>query len=243
MTTTPEILRALARRHDGITTVLWIDEDRGGRPVRVADLLRDEAARIEDEATEPGAAENWSRGDWMQTFTGRQFFPLTPAPEDIDPNDIAHALSLICRYGGHVTRFYSVAEHCVLLSHAVAPEHALWALLHDATEAYVGDMVRPIKRYLADYIAIEDRVAWAIAERFGLDPSMPAEVKDADNRILLDERAAVMAPAPHPWHQDGLEPLGVHVAGWPPEVAELRYRARLQELVDLDSWEWLGASR
>jgi hypothetical protein len=86
------------------------------------------------------------RGDWMQTFTGRAFYPLDPRPEDIDPVDIAHALSLICRYGGHSSRFYSVAEHCVLMSHAVAPEHALWALLHDATEAYLGDMIRPLKR-------------------------------------------------------------------------------------------------
>ena len=64
--------------------------------------------------TEP----SWARGSWMQTFTGRQFFPLDPHPNDVDPVDIAHALSLICRYGGHTRRFYSVAEHCVLLSYA-----------------------------------------------------------------------------------------------------------------------------
>lgn len=57
-----------------------------------------------------------SRGDWMQTYTGRRFYPLDPRPDEIDPEDIAHALSLLCRYGGHVDRFYSVAEHCVLMS-------------------------------------------------------------------------------------------------------------------------------
>lgn len=172
------------------------------------------------------------RGAWMQTFTGRQFYPLDPRAQDVHPADIAHALSLICRYGGHVDRFYSVAEHCFLLSHAVAPKHALWALLHDATEAYVGDMVRPLKHYMADYCEVEDRVAWAIAERFKLDPTMPTEVKDADNRILLDERAVLMPGTRHPWVQDtnGTQPLDVLVSGWDPKYAEHMYIRRLNEL-------------
>src|SRR4051812_20612492 len=93
---------------------------------------------------------DWLRGDWMQTYTGRAFWPLDAQPEDVDPLDIAAALSMLCRYGGHVSRFYSVAEHCLLMSEAVAPEHALWALLHDATEAYMGDMVRPLKRQMPE---------------------------------------------------------------------------------------------
>src|SRR5690349_19702773 len=126
----------------------------------------------------------WERGSWMQTFTGRRFYPLDPKVEDIDPTDIAHALSLICRYGGHVTRFYSVAEHCVLLSHAVSPENALWALLHDATEAYVGDMVRPLKQHMPAYRDVEDRLMLVIADRFGLpirdgEDFLPDEVKAA----------------------------------------------------------------
>lgn len=179
-------------------------------------------------------AESWERGSWMQTFTGRRFYPLDPRPEEIDPVDIAHALSLICRYGGHTTRFYSVAEHCVHLSYAVPAEHALWALLHDATEAYVGDMVRPLKHHMPEYRAAEDQVAIAVAKRFGLDPMWidSAVVKDADNRILLDERAAVMAPTEE-WQQDGLKPLGVTIEGWDPLWAELKYRERLAELLDL----------
>lgn len=172
----------------------------------------------------------WERGAWMQTFTGRQFYPLDPRPEDIDPADIAHALSLICRYGGHVCSFYSVAEHCLLMSRAVAPEHALWALLHDATEAYVGDMVRPLKHHMPDYRAVEDRVAVAISERFGIAPSMPAAVKDADNRILLDERAALFSGKPAAWAVDHLQPLGVPISGLDPAEAERRYLDRLVEL-------------
>jgi hypothetical protein len=75
------------------------------------------------------------RGDWMQTFTGRRFWPLDPRGEDVLIEDIAHALSLLTRYGGHCTRFYSVAEHSVLLARAATPENALWLLLHDASEA------------------------------------------------------------------------------------------------------------
>lgn len=180
----------------------------------------------------------------MQTFTGRQFFPLHPHPEDIDPVDIAHALSLICRYGGHTSRFYSVAEHCVLMSHAVPHHHALWALLHDATEAYVGDMVRPLKHHMPEYREIEDQLMEVIARRFGLDPVMPPAVKEADNRILLDERAALLKTPPVAWQQDGLEPLGVDVRGVAPSIAEAAYMRRLRELTgNPDSHEWMGVDR
>lgn len=181
---------------------------------------------------------SWLRGDWMQTFTGRAFYPLDPRAEDVDPVDIAHALSMLCRYGGHTQRFYSVAEHCVLMSRKVAPEHALAALLHDATEAYVGDVIRPIKHSLPDYCTIEDRVALAIAERFGIDPHLPAEVKLADTRILLDERVAVLGPRPLPWHPsvEALEPLGVDIQCWSPEVARREYLSRLGDLLPSTAW-------
>jgi len=178
----------------------------------------------------PPVGPLWTRGDWMQTFTGRQFYPMDPHPNDVDPLDIAHALSLLCRYNGHVTRFYSVAEHCILMSRAVAPDHALWALLHDATEAYVGDMIRPLKRSMPDYRAAEDQVMRAIAARFGIADAMPAEVHEADSRILLTERDALMRPSGHAWGIDGLEPLPVEIIGWPPRVAEREYLARLAEL-------------
>lgn len=192
------------------------------------------------------SADTWHRGDWMQTYTGRQFYPLNPRPEDIDIVDIAHALAMQCRYNGHVQRFYSVAEHCVLLSHAVAPDNALWALLHDATEAYVGDMVRPLKRSMPDYVAVEDRVMMAIALRFGLTGghhvshpqyrlgelaglTMPAEVKEADTAILLNEREALLSAPPRPWSTDGGR-LAVTIEAWAPAEAEHRYLSRFAEL-------------
>jgi hypothetical protein len=172
----------------------------------------------------------WLRGDWMQTNSGRRFYPLDPQPHEVDPEDIAHALSLLCRYGGHVDRFYSVAEHCVLMSEAVAPEHALAALLHDATEAYVVDVPRPLKRVLTGYRDIELATWVAICMRFRIAPDLPAEVKDADNRILLTERKALMRLA-EPWGIDDLfTPLEVTITGWAPADAEQRYWERLEEL-------------
>ena len=176
----------------------------------------------------------WTRGDWMQTFTGRKFYPLSPQADEIDPVDIAHALSLLCRYGGHVDRFYSVAEHCVLMSHAVSPDHALWALLHDATEAYVVDVPRPLKRSLPEYQAVEEKVMVAIAEKFGLSMPMPTEVKDADNRILLTERNILMASTRERWAQEDLVPLLVTINGWLPSQAEYYYTERLMELTTDD---------
>lgn len=176
------------------------------------------------------AQATWSRGDWMQTFTGRRFYPLSPRPEELDPADIAHALSLLCRYGGHVDRFYSVAEHCLLMSQAVEPEHALAALLHDATEAYVVDVPRPLKRQLPGYREIEEQVWYAIAYRFGLDLELPAPVKEADNRILLTERNALMSRA-EIWSLDGVvDPLPVPIRGVAPAEVERLYLDRLAEL-------------
>lgn len=169
---------------------------------------------------------------WIQTFTGRAFWPLDPRVDDIDILDIAHALSMLCRYGGHTRRFYSVAEHCVLMSRYVEPENALWALLHDATEAYMVDVPRPIKRQLPDYMAAEDNLMGHICKRYDLDPVCPKAVKHADNRILHDERAELMATAPMRRSTDGdTEPLGVTITGWLPSAAEVFYLRRFHELV------------
>lgn len=173
----------------------------------------------------------WIKAGWMQTYTGGQFYPLAPHVQDINIVDIAHALSLQCRYNGHVRRFYSVAEHCIHLSRFVPPEYALWALLHDATEAYVGDMVRPLKISMPDFCAAEDRVMEAIAERYGLDTAvMPQVVKDADTRILVDEKRALMSTSPAAWTVDGMEGIGVKIEAWQPRVAEHWYLARFAEL-------------
>lgn len=169
-------------------------------------------------------------GNWQQVFTGIQFWPLDPRAEEVDIRDIAHALSMQCRYAGHCERFYSVAEHSVHVSRIVPPELALVGLLHDATEAYCIDVPRPLKPSLTGYKAIEDRIWLAIAERFGLDPIMPQAIKDADNAVLLAEAAQIMKPHPMPWCVPG-DAADVEIGCWSPKRSEVAFLGRFYELV------------
>jgi hypothetical protein len=168
-------------------------------------------------------SEQMRNGDWIQTFTGRAFWPLDPRPEDIEIADIAHALSFQCRFGGHSTRFYSVAEHCFSLASFFTAkgerEMARWALLHDAAEAYLVDVPRPIKGAIPQYRDIEAAVMGAICSRFGLPLEEPAAVREADRRILTDEARALMGPPPMRWATES-EPLGVTIYAVAPWEAE-----------------------
>jgi hypothetical protein len=161
-------------------------------------------------------------GDWMQTASGRQFWPLDPRAEEIHIEDIAAALSKLCRYGGHCKRFYSVAEHCVLMANAASPSLAFAALMHDASEAYLSDVIRPIKRHLPQYGEIEAALERVLAQRFGLVWPLPAAVKTLDERIIVDERDQAMAEPPVPWSDHGAA-LGVTITFWSPERAEREF--------------------
>lgn len=157
-------------------------------------------------------------GDWLQTYTGRQFWPMDPRADEVFIEDIAHSLAMQCRYAGHGMRFYSVAEHSVLIARAAPLEHALWGLLHDASEAYLVDVPRPVKRHLAGYKEAEDRVTAAITAAFGLPAAMPGIIHEMDNRIIADERAQNMRDCIVPWSPR--VPLGVELQFWTPEEAE-----------------------
>lgn len=162
----------------------------------------------------------------MQLASGRAFWPLDPRPEEIHIEDIAAALSKLCRYGGHCHTFYSVAEHCVLASRAAPDGLRLATLLHDASEAYLSDVIRPIKSSLTNYHEIEARLEQVIAQRFGLAWPHPVEVKRIDNAILADERDQAMAIPPMPWSKWCTEPaLGVELQFWTPTQAEIEFRA------------------
>lgn len=170
------------------------------------------------------------KGDWMQTASGRAFWPLDPRAEDIDLGDIAHALSMQCRYAGHCREFYSVAEHCVLMAQVMGTLDARrWALMHDASEAYLVDVPRPVKPFLSNYKNAEARLMQVIAKRFDLAPTCPAEVEEADNRILLDEQRALMAAPPMPWNISGA-PLGVRIMNWSPAQARSEFMAMAERL-------------
>ena len=168
-------------------------------------------------------------GNWMQTSLGAAFWPLDPRPEDIDIRDIAHALAMQCRYNGHCRVFYSVAEHSILVSQVVPAEDALYGLLHDAAEAYVGDIIRPLKRHISGYDGIEERIWLTIAARFGLSPELPESVKAADNTVLLAEQQQIMGPPPFPWNVQG-EPAAVTIAGFDPLLARSEFLDRFRQL-------------
>jgi len=172
------------------------------------------------------------RGNWFQTYTGIAFYHQDPRPAEICFEDIAHALARECRFNGHVHRFYSVAQHCVHVSRLVPQEFALQGLLHDATEAYVGDMVRPLKAALPEYRAIEQRIWNAIANKFGVPVVMAPEVKHADLVALATERRDLMGPRPMPWDVDKpmIQPDGLTIVPLNPASAELDFRERFLAL-------------
>lgn len=168
-------------------------------------------------------------GDWMQTATGSRFYPLDPRPEELCPVDITLALSKMCRFGGHCLRFYSVAEHSIHVSRVLPPHLRLAGLLHDATEAYVNDIIRPIKPWLQGYAEVEHRVWLAVCARWGLDVELDALVKQADNAVLLAEREAIMHPTGEEWSIPG-PAAQVSIQCWSPAVAAQLFIAELQSL-------------
>jgi|JRYH01.1.fsa_nt_gb hypothetical protein len=183
------------------------------------------------------ASESTRKGDWLQTYSGRQFWPMDPRPEEVFIEDIAHALAMQCRFAGHCLRFYSVAEHSVLLTRyfkwrGASVTTQLWALLHDASEAYLVDVPRPVKPYLEGYRQAEAAVMAAICAKFDLPRRMPAEVHEADSAIIGNERDN-MAPCVAEWYATGPGLDGVYLRNWTPEVAELEFTAEFRRLMDL----------
>lgn len=185
-------------------------------------------------------------GDWMQTHSGRRFWPLDPRPDDFWLPDIGEHLARLCRYGGAVkVAHYSVAEHSWHVSHAAAMlavaaraspgvvrEAACWGAIHDAPEGYgFADVVRPLKRapMMDAYCEAEGRVLRALGERLGLTWPMPPFVKEADTRILGDEKRDVLNDCRVPWDFSP-EPLGRAIRGWRYTAARALYMARLREL-------------
>lgn len=163
-------------------------------------------------------------GDFLQTFTGRRIFPLSPNVDDIDIEDIAHSLSMMCRFGGHCLRFYSVAEHSILMTMRTSKPNKLWTLLHDASEAYLVDVPRPLKKHIVGYSDIEKNLMEMICTKYGLPLEMPSEVKELDAAILSAECSKNMATMPEnlPFSS---APLNVRFQYWSPTEAKERFLA------------------
>jgi 5'-deoxynucleotidase YfbR-like HD superfamily hydrolase len=137
----------------------------------------------------------WLSGDYFITYSGVRIDPTAVKPEDIKLIDIAHNLSMIPRFGGACPSFYSVACHSLYVADLVPRGLAVEGLLHDASEAYCGDLIKCIKVLCPDYSAVESRFETAIRARFGLpavqDPHVKREIKRADIAALLAERRDV----------------------------------------------------
>lgn len=126
------------------------------------------------------------------TSTGTYVDLLDPIPEDIRIEDIAHGLSLTNRFNGQTSRPYSVALHSIYCATIVSERHVFQALMHDAPEAYLGDVVTPLKRVLPEFCAIEDRLWHVICEAYGVDPVLHEEVRWADRAAYAKERYLLM---------------------------------------------------
>ena len=169
--------------------------------------------------------------DWVQTYTGKKFSFRKLDVDNIDIVDIAHALSNICRFNGHCKKFYSVAEHSIYISKNCFDDLKLWGLLDDAAEAYIGDVVRPIKKYMFDYNNLEKSLMDLIVEKFNLFPKeRPNEIVEIDNRILVSERDQIMSYSPDDWGLN-YKPIDIIIECWSPEIAEKKFLDRFYELV------------
>lgn len=168
---------------------------------------------------------NPSSGEgYIRTYTGKYFYPSRVEDLEVDIIDIAHALSNVCRYNGHLNNFYSVAQHCVIVSEHVPEELALTALLHDASEAYLPDMPGPIKRYLPDFIALEEKVERHIFKHFGIDYPLNHIVKAVDVAVRGSEMKYMSG-----WNEPNLDIYG-KIIPWNSKSAEGMFLQRFAEL-------------
>ena len=169
-------------------------------------------------------------GPTMMLHSGATLDFLDPSSSHFTLDDIAHGLSNICRYAGQCRKFYSVAEHSILVSETV-DEFGLEALLHDAAEAFIGDITRPLKQLLPDFKVIENNIQNAILSRFDLAVVMPPQIKEADLRVLAAEQAQIMPAGLSDWAVEAaVIPAPVQVSYLSPRAAKAKYLERFGEL-------------
>lgn len=169
---------------------------------------------------------------YIQTYSGVKFRHMWPLPEDVRLEDIAHGLSLLCRFGGQIKKFYSVAEHAVRVSYICDPEDAFEGLHHDDAEGLgCVDVLRPIKRApgMEVYRMYENLTISAINQKFGLRPE-PESVKLAD-RIMLETEARDLFPSKNQWKGEFAKPLKEKIIPWTSAKAEKMYLKRHHELL------------
>jgi hypothetical protein len=180
---------------------------------------------------------------WILTHTGQRFDLHEPDADLIDPRDISHALANICRFNGHTREFYSVAQHCCMVADLVADEYKLAGLLHDAPQAYIGDMVRPLKQWLLQYLDVQDWLWERICTRFDLDTELPEPVRQANLTALATERRDFMPHDTAIWNcLVGVEPLPERIRPWPAIEARTTYHQRLMDQLAIDHRRKAGSA-
>lgn len=176
---------------------------------------------------------------WQQTYSGKRFYPFRDDSEGIDIDDIAHSLSMSCRFNGHTKYFYSVAEHSILVSNEIEKiyndkELALCGLLHDTPESIISDIPRDIKHsgVCEDIIKLEDSIFKRMAKKFNLKYDyIPEKVKEIDNRILLDEGEQLLNYGIKDWYLfKQYKKLGLVLSCWEPRRAKRKFLEKFEDL-------------
>lgn len=181
------------------------------------------------------------RGGWTQTASGQKFYHREPNSHRFRLWDIAHQLAQVNRYGGSCRFPYSVAQHSVhMAEHAYKETQdvvlALDCLFHDAAEAYIGDMKRPIKYDLLDYLVLEDDVESALRHAFsfvGVPHIQTDACKEIDRRIVFDEKAQLLFDGGHDWSLGPAQPLGIKIRRWSFEKARKRFAQTATALAEM----------
>lgn len=168
-------------------------------------------------------------GSTIETYTGLYFDYRNPQLESIHIEDVAHGLSNMCRFAGHCHQYYSVAQHSLEVSLRVPREHALAALLHDASEAYMLDIPRPLKQlpFFEPYRDLEGKVMSLIAEKFGFTFPLHPSIKEADERMLCTEKRDLMGPDDWVF---GVDPYSFTITAMLPADAKYYFLMRFMEL-------------
>lgn len=167
-------------------------------------------------------------GNWIQTFSGKRLDIFNPKEEDICIEDIAHGLALKCRFNGQCNKFYSVAEHCVRMSLWDLPGSPEWRLMHDAGEAYLPDIPRPIKQNMEYFQLIENNILNIISSKFHLSPYNQNEIKKADEILLATEARDLMGD-PQDWSST-IKPYKMKINPWIWRSAEILFLHRAKVL-------------